>query len=200
MNPTEVTTDIHLRFNKQIHSSDNTLNGKFQTRFILKPCQGCGSPKHPLLILDSDVITSDTIRYKYKCHVVDESPLYSDTHDGIQISYLLSSRTYAEYYDYDIEEATNKLILRANNAREIQPDYYNVFMNDVRRICIEHQREKVRPNTRSRKHSDQTDKKKTPNKRKVEKTKSNTTEESKYSTPPTKKVCRPTNSDITLRK
>jgi hypothetical protein len=107
MNPTEVTTDIHLRFNKCIHSSDNTLNGKFQTRFILKPCQGCGSSKHPLLILDSDVITSDTVRYKYKCHVVDSSPLYADDLDGIRIVYLLSSRTYAEYYNHDIEEATN---------------------------------------------------------------------------------------------
>ena len=141
MNPTERTTDIHLRFNKLIDISDNTLNKRFQKRFLQTPCQACGSLEHPLLALDSNIITTDDIRYKYECPVVDGSPLYENDFEGIKITYLLSSRTFAEYYNYNLEDATNQTIFRNNQTRDTQPDYYHVFMNDVRRVCIEHQNE-----------------------------------------------------------
>jgi hypothetical protein len=185
MNPTEVSTDIHLRFNKHIESSDNTLNGKFQTRFITSPCQGCGSPEHSLLILSSDVINSDIIRYKYECPIVDGQPLYSQTLTGIFITYLLSARTYAGYYNYNLEEATSKTVLRNNHVHNTQPDHSIVFMNDVRRICIEHQRETELSTTQN--SHNQTISKTTSNKRKLETAGIHQSQDSSYSTPPAKK-------------
>jgi hypothetical protein len=186
MNPTEVSTDIHLRFNKHIDSSDNTLNGKFQTRFITTPCQGCGSSNHSLLILSSDVIKSNIIRYKYECPIVDALPLYSQTLDGIHITYNLSARTYAESYNYNLEEATNKTILRNNHSLSILPDYINVFMNDVRRICSEHQHINIQPEAQII-PSDQTNTKKTSNKRKLDIAEIHTSQNSSYSPPPAKR-------------
>jgi hypothetical protein len=199
MNPTERTTDVHLRFNKLFDISDNTLNSKFQTRFLQPPCQACGSLEHPLLTLNTDITTSDNISYKYECPVVDESPLYDKDFEGTKIAYLLSSRTYAEYYKYDIEEATDKLILRANNTREIQPDYYNVFMNDVRRICIEYKRNNISHETQITQRN-QSNGKRVSSKRKLEITKPNTTQDPNYLTPPAKNTRKHTNSNKTPEK
>jgi hypothetical protein len=186
MNPTEISTDVHLRFNKHIDSSDNTLNGKFQTRFIITPCQGCGSSDHSLLTLSSDVTKSNIIRYKYECHIVDALPLYSQTLSGIHITYNLSARTFAEYYNYNLEEATSKTVLRNNHQHTIQPDYINVFMNDVRRICMEHQRKNIQPDVLTN-PPDQIITRKTSNKRKLETAETQPPQNSGFSTPPAKR-------------
>jgi hypothetical protein len=150
MNPiTEKPTDTHLRFSKLIDNSDNTLNSKFQSRFLQTPCQGCGSADHPLLSLASSTVHGDNIKYKYTCHVVDETPLYPNDFDGIRILYSLGARKYAEYYHYDLDEASNKEILRANQTRQIQPECFDTFMNDVRRYCLQHQ-EGIKQQTESK--------------------------------------------------
>ena len=90
----------------------------------------------------SNIVQNDNVKYEYRCHIIEPSPLYKKNSNKINITYLLSSRTYAEYYKYDTNIATDKDILRANHTRHKQPDYYDTFMNDVRRVCLEHQNSK----------------------------------------------------------
>jgi hypothetical protein len=140
MNPiTEKPTDTHLRFNKLIDSSDNTLNSRFQTRFLQPPCQGCGSADHPLLSLVSSTVHCDDIKYDYTCPVVDRTPLYSSDFNGIKILYSLGARSYAEHYNYNLDEASTKDILRANHQRQTRPECFDTFLNDVRRFCLQHE-------------------------------------------------------------
>ena len=189
MNPTEKTTDIHIRFNKQMDSSDNTLNSKFQTRFIQTPCQGCGSSEHPLLKLKTDVINSDEVEYTYECPVVESFPLYTVGSKDIKITYLLSARTFAEYYKYDLEVAFHKEILRANRTRDTRPEYYDTFMNDVRRICLQHhERSPTLSSSTTITPSVQTSNTRILRKRKPIEDSRNILEEPNYSTPPRKSL------------
>jgi len=136
--PTKIT-DTHIRFHKVIDSPNNTLNSKFQIRFLHTPCQACGSSKHPLLSLKPNVVNNNDIRYQYQCHVIEPSPIYPKYNKSLNITYLLSSRTYAEYYKYDINIATNKNILKTSQSNREHPEFHVTFMDDVMRICLEHQ-------------------------------------------------------------
>jgi hypothetical protein len=132
MNPTEQTKDIRAKFDKHI------INPKdIQATFIQTPCQACGSSEHALLVPCSDNTTSPTIQYKYSCQIVNKQPLYNNGIEGIKITYILNARTYAEHHSYNLEEATGKNILGTTDS-DIKPDFYHVFMNDVRRICVQH--------------------------------------------------------------
>jgi hypothetical protein len=132
-------------------------------------------------MLDSDIITSDKIQYKYSCPVIDGSPLHNEKTKGIKITYLLSSRTYSEHYEYNLEEATSKDILRTTHPCHSKPDYYYVFMNDVRRVCTQHQSQ----NKQLKEQPTEITKE-----RKLDDTKNNTIQDSKYTTPTKKQKVR----------
>ena len=137
MNTKEKFVGRHLKFQKYIETS--TLTSSFQTRFLMAPCQACGSYDHPLLSLTSDVINTDNIRYGYQCPNIKRVPLYPPNYSGLCILYILKSEEYARSCQYNLNTALNREIIRNEQKRTRQPAYIDSFLNDIRRICIQHE-------------------------------------------------------------
>ena len=97
MNATEEMGECYIRFKKRTRGRHRINSTKFQDRFVLKPCQACGSDNHSLLRKVSETIEANPIRYEYECGVIEPTPLYPEGDiDNITIKYFMSTSKFAE--------------------------------------------------------------------------------------------------------
>jgi len=130
-----LNSSCYLRFRKHIEGAHNTLNSKFRDRFLITPCQGCGSNCHPLLSREKEIDNVNDIRYKYACPVVKGSPLNTKDVDGVRILYFLGTREFAEECGYDLAQARSRQILRGFKETADRRSSVEKFLTKVDTIC-----------------------------------------------------------------
>ena len=143
INAMDTTGEMYLVTQRLVLVKEQFETEIFKESFLRAPCSGCGSEEHSLLV---EVDTLDgTPQYEYGCSIVDHYPIYlNDNRDEINAIFRLRATAYAEECNYDLDQAKERLLELEGGAEAISEGHFDAFLNDVRRLCIEHELQSIR--------------------------------------------------------